>query len=388
MNRRIYFVAAEPSGDALAADVIDQVRKSDPGIEVHGVGGEAMKERGINSPFDISELAVLGLIEGLKAYRLVKQRVEDTCLDILKVKADVVVLVDSWGFTWRVAKRLRELGSNAVRIKLIGPQVWATRPGRAKTLAAHVEHLLCIHAFEPPFYEAFGLKTTVIGNPALGRGDKSNPDQLRRTMNIPANIRVLGLLLGSRQSEMRKVAPTLVKAAKLACSKCEDTRVVCIVQASVASQIRDMSKDWRFDFDLVEAPEDKFSAFAMMDVALACSGTVTTELAAQGTPVVVGYKTGWLTWAIARAFLMKSKFITLLNVAAGNEVAPEFIQTRFTASKLADVTIDLLNSPSMREAQIVEQNKALLEMGAGGPNPAVVAANKIVELTAAAATKN
>lgn len=377
---KVYFVAAEASGDVLAAEVIDQIRSSETEVEIAGIGGGAMANRGIVSPFDISELSVLGLIEGLKAYGVVKKRVEDAAQDILKQQPDIVVCVDSWGFTWRVASRIRELGCEVPRVKLIGPQVWATRPGRAKTLSEHFDHLLCIHAFEEPFYSPYGLETTVIGNPALSRLDNGNPDALRQKLNVQNNQRVLGLLLGSRPSEIKRVAPILVKATKQVSDRVDNLRIVCVTAGSVSAEVRRQSENWTFPFDLVEAEDERFSAFAMMDVALACSGTVTTELAMQGSAVVTGYKIGWLTWAIARGFLMKSPYISLLNVAAGREIVPEFVQTRFTADKLSHAVFDLLESDVARQDQVKAQNAALKSMGAGEEPPAQLAAAKIMEL--------
>ena len=167
MSRKLYIVATEPSGDALGAELVDALRSRQSDISILGVGGTQLERRGIASLYDINDLAILGLIEGLKAYKLVKERVEETAQDIIKHNPDGVVLIDSWGFMWRIGQRLAELGYKGKRIKLVGPQVWATRPSRAKTLAANVDHLLCIHAFEQPFYEPYGLSTTVIGKSCL-----------------------------------------------------------------------------------------------------------------------------------------------------------------------------------------------------------------------------
>ena len=125
----IFLVAAEDSGDAFGADVIDALRAADPAVQISGIGGERMRSRGAFSDVDMSGLAVIGLIEGLKAYDRVKQAVEDAADVIAKADPDSVVLIDSWGFMWRLARALKMRGARAKRIKLIGPQVWATRPG-------------------------------------------------------------------------------------------------------------------------------------------------------------------------------------------------------------------------------------------------------------------
>ncbi|HEX5006400.1 MAG TPA: lipid-A-disaccharide synthase [Hyphomonadaceae bacterium] len=378
--RHIFLVAAEDSGDALGADVIDALRSADPGVRISGIGGGKMRERGVASDVDMSGLAVLGFIDGLRAFGRVKRAVESAGEAIIKADPDAVVLIDSWGFMWRLARLLKERGNRAKRIKLIGPQVWATRPGRARVLAQWCDHLLCIHAFEQPFYERWGLATTVIGNPALHRMEKGDAARFRVSRDIAAGRRIIGLLPGSRRSEIRRVAPTLVAACERLTAGHDDRIVVCVAAESVQPSVREMAKAWRFPHIIVAGETGKADAFASMEVAVACSGTVTTELAAQGAAIVVGYKLGWVTWAIARLFLMRSKFITLLNVAAGREVAPEFVQTRFTPSKVAAAAERLLSDPRALEAQRRGQDEALKLMAGPGRPAAELAAETILGL--------
>jgi lipid-A-disaccharide synthase len=150
LSARVFLVAAESSGDALGADLARALRERDAGIELTGVGGPLMAEEGLPSRADISGLAILGFVDGLLAYDRVKRAVAATVKAVLAAKPQVVVLIDSWGFTLRVAQGVRAADPSIKLVKYIGPQVWATRPGRAKTLAAAVDHLICIHDFEPP----------------------------------------------------------------------------------------------------------------------------------------------------------------------------------------------------------------------------------------------
>lgn len=376
----IYLAAAEASGDALGAEVIDALRAMRPDVTLAGVGGVEMRARGVTSPIDMSGLAVLGLFDGLKAYGRVKAKVAEAADEIARIDPDAVVLIDSWGFMWRLAQALKLRGLKANRIKLIGPQVWATRPGRAKVLAQWCDHLLCIHDFEQPFYRKWGLPTTVIGNPAVGRAAKGDGQRLRAALGLPADAPVIGLLPGSRGSEIRRVGPILAAAADKLCAEDASRRVLCVVAPPVAAALKSMAATWTFPHVLVEDEGRKADAFAAMDVALACSGTVTTELAEQGAALVVGYKLGWFTWAIARVFLMKSKFIVLLNVAAGREVAPEFVQTRFTADNVARAAERLLSNDAARRAQIDAQFAALKTMAGPGRPAAEIAAETVLGL--------
>lgn len=376
-----FLVAAEASGDAMGADVIDALRRTAPQIQISGIGGELMRERGVSSDVDMSGLAVIGLIEGLKAYGRVKKAVEDAADVIASADPDSVVLIDSWGFMWRLARALKLRGVRAKRIKLIGPQVWATRPGRARVLAQWVDHLLCIHPFEQPFYKPWGLPTTVIGNPALHRLPKGDASAFRARHDIPADADIVGLLPGSRRAELRTVAPTLFAAVKRVTEGNASRQVVCMVAPSVAAEVESLAGQHPGKVILVRNEAEKADAFASMKVAIACSGTVTTELAAQGAAVVTGYKLGWITWALLRGIMFKARFTSLINNAVDREVIPEFIQTRFKDKLIGDAAELRLTDASVLQAQLEGQREAIRIMAGTGRPSAEIAADTILGLS-------
>jgi len=377
---KVFLVAAEASGDALGADLIQALRARDPTLEIAAIGGEAMAAEGAPSAISIEGLAILGFIDGLRAYDRVVKKVAEATDAIIAAKPDAVVLIDSWGFTLRVAQQLKARAPHIKRIKYIGPQVWATRPGRAKTLAEAVDHLICIHAFETPFYAPFGLPCTVSGNPAIGRFVAGDGAAFRARHAIAQAAPLLLVLPGSRSSEIRRVGPTLWRAATLLADTRPNLRIACVVSGQVADAVR---ADAPNDVLLVDEQE-KQAAFGAATAAIAASGTVTTELALAGAPVVVGYKLGWITWALARFFLLKSKYVTLMNVAADQEVAPELIQTKFTPERVAAAAAPLLDDPARRAAQVAAQNAALDAMGRGGPPAAEIAAGAVLRVMGAA----
>jgi lipid-A-disaccharide synthase len=378
LSGRVFLVAAESSGDALGADLARALKERDATLELHGVGGPLMAAEGIASQADISGLAILGFVDGLLAYARVKRAVAATVDAILKAKPDVVVLIDSWGFTLRLAQGVRAAAPEIKLVKYIGPQVWATRPGRAKTLAAAVDHLICIHDFEVPFYAPYGLACTVCGHPALGRYKPGDGAALRARQGFKAKEKIILVLPGSRSAEIRRIGPTLWRAAELL-DRDRDVRIVTVAANSVRQQVTaQVPAAVR-----ILGEDEKEDAFAAATVALAASGTVTTEVALQGTPVVVGYKLGWITWALARAFLFKSKYATLMNVAADAEVAPEFIQTRCTAENIAGAAAPLLDSEDLREEQVRRQDEALEKMGRGGTPAADIAADTVLKFFSA-----
>ena len=381
---RIYMVAAEPSGDLMAREVVEDIRKRLPDVHISGIGGSELASVGIKSAIDISPLSILGFFEGLKAYGDVVRLADASAEAIIADKPDVVVLVDSWGFMLRVAQRVRLKAPDIRLVKLVGPQVWATRPGRAKTLASVVDHLLCIHDLEVPFYEPFGLKTTVIGNPAISRHVQGDAIRFRQTHHIPETEKILLVLPGSRPSEIKRVAPELVEAARKLKSNDPSLNIVFMPASNVASQFSEafpVLNDWAI---VSSDPGVRYDAMAAADLALACSGTVTTELAMQDTPMIVAYKTGWITWTLARGLLYSKRHITLLNIVSDDqEIVPEFVQTRQKADDIAAKAQDWLDNPNELAAQLNRQRKALERMKEGDRDASEIAAGVILEEAAA-----
>jgi lipid-A-disaccharide synthase len=337
-----------------------------------------MAGQGMVSAIDITPLSVFGLLEGLLAYDRVVKAADAVVEAAVAFHPDVAVLIDSWGFTLRVAQRLRARLPNLKIVKYVGPQVWASRPGRARALAATADHLIAIHHFEKPFYAPYGLPVTVSGPPALDRIKPGDATAFRARHALQAGEEVLLLLPGSRPAEIKRVAPTLEAAATKLCSSRPNVVVACVAARAVAESVRARAKVWTFPHRLVEDEHEKEDAFAAGACALAASGTVTTEVALQGAPVVVGYKIGWVTWALLRMFLLRTRYITLMNVAAGREIVPEFIQTRFSVANVAAAAAVLLDDRAAREAQIAAQNTALESMGRGGRPAAEIAADTIL----------
>jgi lipid-A-disaccharide synthase len=376
----LYFVAAEASGDLLAREVIDAVRRTAPGIEINGIGGAELAATGIVSPIDISPLSIVGYAEAVKAYGTVLKLVEAAANDICARKPKVVVLVDSWGFMIRLAQRVRARDPSIRLVKLIGPQVWATRPGRAKALAASVDSLICMHEIEAPYYEPYRLKVTVIGNPALARGEKGDGQAFRQAHGIRPDEPVLLVLPGSRRGEIAKVAPALMDAAQRIKSARPDVRVVVQPAASIEAAFKVRFPDAERWALINNQPDSRYDAMAAADIALACSGTVTSELAMQGAPMIVAYKTGWITWALVRGLLYKKRHITLLNILNGDhELVPEFVQTKLNPQRIADTALGWLSDPAKLSAQRALQADALKALVREGSSAAQIAAEAILD---------
>ena len=378
----IMLVAAEASGDTLGANLARALKQrlGADSVRFVGVGGARMAEEGVESPFDIGELSILGLFEGLLAYRKVVARVAETAELARREKPDIAVLIDSWGFTLRVAHRLRQVDPDLPIVKYVAPQVWASRPGRAKVLARSVDHLLAIHSFDVPFFEREGLATTFVGNSALARNTGgADPDRLRAAIGAGPQDPILLVLPGSRPSEIRRVLPPFEAAAGLLYAQRPQLRIVVPAASTVAESVKVKVAGWPFPAHVIEDEALKFDAMAAATVALACSGTVTTELALAGCPMVIGYRVGEVTYQILR-HLVRTRFITLFNIAADAAVAPELIQNDCTGPALAAAVAARLDDPALRAAQIAAQNAALEKMGRGGPDPSIKAAEVVAQL--------
>ena len=376
-------VAAEASGDALGAGLAQALkRRLGDDVGFVGIGGPRMAAEGVASPFDIAQLSIFGWIDGLRAYRRVKARVADTVVLALRERPDAVVLIDSWGFTIRVAKALREALPGTPLIKYVGPQVWASRPGRATTLAGTVDHLLALYSFDAPWFEAQGLSTTVVGSQAL-HVNMADADgaRFRARHRVSPDASLLLVLPGSRPSEISRMTPVFEQAVALLKREAPALEVAVVAAGTVADDVAARVATWPFRVHLVQEDE-KYDAMRAATVAMATSGTVSTELALAGAPMVISYRFGAVSYAIMRPFFT-GKFATLFNTAADAMIAPELIQSDATPGKLAAVVGRLLADPAARADQSARQTAALDLMGRGGPDPSELAAEATLEVIAA-----
>ncbi len=376
----VMVVAAEPSGDALGAGLARALRlRLGPDLRIVGVGGPLMAREGVPSLFDIAGLAILGVFDALRAYPTVLRRAREIADFAVRERPNVAILVDSWGFNLRVARQLRRAMPSVVLVKYVGPQVWATRPGRARTLARAVDQLLSIHVFDAPFFERFGLPVTFVGNPTLALDvSAADPAALRAKIGAAADTPLLLVLPGSRPSEVEHLLPRFEEAARMLSADRPDLTVVVAAADSVAGAVTAAVGNWAFPARVIYGEADRLAAMRAATVALACSGTVTTELALCGAPMVIAYRVGAVTYAIIR-LLIRTPFITLFNIAAGRLVAPELLQNKCTGPNLARELALRLDDPEIRARQARAQFKALEIMRGGIADPSAAAADAVVQ---------
>ena len=377
---KIMLVAAEASGDALGAGLARALKQRlGEAVSFVGVGGPRMAAEGVESPFDIGELSILGWIEGIRAYGRVKRRVAETAALAARETPDAVVLIDSWGFTIRVAEAIRASSPATPLIKYVGPQVWASRPGRAKVLAGAVDHLLALYAFDAPWFEREGLATTVVGSSALHVNmDGADGAGFRSRRGIAPDAPLLLVLPGSRPSEIARMTPVYEAAIRRLKDQIDGLEAAVVAAGTVAADVTSRVAAWPFRAHLVDETE-KYDAMTAPDAALATSGTVSTELALAGVPMVIAYKLDGLSYALMKR-MVTAKHVTLFNVAADDRIAPELIQGDATPDKLAAAVGRLLTDREAAADQARRQSEALDLMGRGGPDPSQLAADAVLRV--------
>jgi len=379
--KSVYIVAVERSGDQIGASLVSELRVLDPSISVYGTGGAELANLGVSSAIDISDLAVLGFVEAIKVYAIVLDRVRQVTEDILETNPDSVVLIDSWGFMIRVAKALKSKGYRGKIIKYVAPQVWAMREGRAKILAKYVDHLLTIHSFDAPYFERHALPVFYTGNPVFDTDyTQGDSKALRESLKISAHQKIICVLFGSRLSEVQNLAKPYADTIDILSKSHPDVVFVSPVSDSVSTDVAAAAgADLRLQ-NIIFLPEmQKFDLFSATDIALSCSGTVTTQLACMGIPTVVAYKLNPLTHFFAKR-LYKPDFVSIVNVAAKAELMPEFIQTDCNGPKLAHALSNYLNDPDLRDNTRQSLKQQTLAMKGEGGNVSARAARAVHDI--------
>ena len=370
----IYLIAGEQSGDVLGARLIRAIRKRQPDATFAGIGGEAMAREGFDTLFPLRDLALMGILEVLPRLRQLKARMAQTIADIETRRPDVVVTIDSPGFTLRVLRRIASLG--IPRAHYVAPQVWAWREGRVKHFPGLWESLLCLLPFEPAFFARHGLPAEFVGHPVLESGaETGNAARFRARHGLPPDARLLIVMPGSRRTEVTRLLPILrATLARL------DPSIVPVVPLAgpVAEAVAAATRDWTPRPILVSDIADKHDAFAAASAALTKSGTSTLELALAGVPMVVTYRANPVTiWLVRR--LAKVKYACILNLLADRYVVPELLQEDSTPAKLA-AALSVILTPEGAAAQRADFATLMARLAVPGDSPSDAAAGAVLTL--------
>jgi lipid-A-disaccharide synthase len=380
----IFIVTGEPSGDAIGGALIRALKARTGGrVRVAGIGGERMAEQGLKSLVPLGDLAVAGVAEVLPRAPTILRHVRETTAAIRGARPDAVVTIDSSGFTWRIAHRLRGAGETLPLIHYVAPMVWAWRASRARRVARWYDHLLTLLPFEPPYFEREGLESTCVGHPIVesgaGAGDGA---RFRAQHGIAADALVLSVLPGSRGGEVRRLAPVFGAALRLLEGMVGPFRVAVPTVENVAEMAAAAIRDWPGEPILLRGTEAKYDAFAASRAALAASGSVALELAMARVPMAVAYRLSPMTEALL-ARVLKVRQVNLINLMLERSVVPELVRHDCTPEKLAAAVATLVRDEAVRAAHLSGYDQAMQRLGAGATSPSLQAADRILSIIAA-----
>lgn len=352
-NIKIFIIAGEVSGDALAARVMKRMAGH---ADFVGIGGAAMTACGLKSIFPMADLSVMGITEVLSHVRTLTRRINQTVDAIITTRPDLVLTVDSPGFARSVIKKLRssragrEMIASGLRFHhIVAPQVWAWRPGRAKKYARTFDKLYAFFDFEVPYFTKYGLDTIAVGHPIA-----------ENIMDLPhmkkPDEKIITLVPGSRISEVKKLMPVFRRFVETI-NSCgyRGYRFAIPTVETTADYVANEVKDWPVVPEQIAA-SSRYELYQKTYVAVVASGTVSAELAMLHVPAIVTYKMNRITTLIGH-LLINVKWVSLVNILLNRAVYPEFLGAAATAENIIN-EFDMIILPANRNKMIAELHAA------------------------------
>ena len=369
---RLYLIAGEPSGDRLGAALMAGLKALVPEVEFHGIGGPLMQAEGMVSLFPMEELSIMGLVEVLPKYRALKRRIRDAASDALARQPAALITIDSPDFCLRVAALVKAARPDLRTIHYVAPSVWAWRPKRAAKMARHVDHVLALLPFEPPYMQAAGMTCDFVGHPVVAEPLATPEERALMAGEGP----LLLALPGSRKGEVTRLCPVFGETIARLQATHPTLRVALPTVRGVEPLVRDLTRHWPVVPEIITDPSRKRAAFAMAHVALAASGTVSLELAANGCPMVIAYDMNRLTlWLMRRAAQVDT--VTLVNLVSETRVVPEFIGDACRPELIAPALEALFADPT---GQKHAMSLTMERLGKGGEPPGLRAARSVLSV--------
>jgi lipid-A-disaccharide synthase len=387
-------IAGEASGDLLAAELVSALlaasKRSEDGHtpQIFGAGGPKMAGAGVELAFDLTQHSVIGISDVLLNYFKFRRLFNQLLALAIERQPDAIIGVDYGGFNLRFGHAIKEYIRNnpfakwnPKIIQFVSPQVWASRPGRARLLEADYDLLLSIFPFEKDWYaqRAPKLRVEFVGHPMVERFASEgrvarvpNFDHSGTRMTRPSEIL---LLPGSRMSELKRHLPPMLDALQLIQNKMPSAKTKIVLPNPALKELAEKlsTPPPNVEIQIGNLPQ----ALAQADVAIASTGTVTMECAFFGVPTVTLYKTSWSTYQIGR-FIVNVKWLTMPNILADDVIFPEFIQNDATPENLAGAALELLQNESLRQS--IKTQLAKIVSSLGGPGATERAATAILGL--------
>ncbi len=373
MTKKILIVAGEPSGDLHASNLVKDLKRSCSDLTFFGLGGTLSKEAGVDVIFDITSLALVGLVEVFRNIFTVGRVYKKLVAAIDAKRPDLAILVDYPGFNLRLAKELKKRSIPV--IYYISPQVWAWGRDRVNIIKKCVTKMICLFKFEEELYKTYGIDAEFVGHPLLdtvkvtaGRGETL------KKHGLSEEKLTIAILPGSRTNEVRSLLPAMLGGAVITNIKLPETQFIVVKHPDLpAGLYRKMLRYSGLDIRLSDG--DTYNVLDASDFAMVASGTATLETAIIGTPLVTTYKVNLLTY-IAYRIVTETRFIGIVNIIAGKLIVPELLQFKATADNLAKAALDILTREENRSVMI-EELKAVRN-SLGTPNARERAARAIL----------
>ena len=381
---KIFIIAGEDSGDKLGSAIIDGLIKTiDVPPKIVGIGGIGMLSRGLEPLFPMSELSVIGVVEIAFQYKNLKKRLNQTISSILDEKPDILLTIDAPEFCFRIAKKIKKLNKNIPIVHYVAPSVWAWRPNRAKKISNIVDHILALFPFEPRYFHHVGVRCDFVGHPIVSEtlADEESVTELKKVYSLSDEPIIL-CLPGSRKSEIDRLMPTFGETLKKFSNALPSAKFILPSTPDVyeysEKYLYCMPKDIIFltpkKIGLKKYLEFKKASFKISHLALAASGTVSLELAANNTPMVIGYDMNFLSRQII-GFMLKTDTVNLVNLVTGNRNIPECIGSNFKSEKLF---LEMVRVYSNNLNQINDFKTTMDLLGLNREPPNVRAANSLL----------
>ncbi|PIB24659.1 lipid-A-disaccharide synthase [Amylibacter kogurei] len=387
MNKplNLFILAGEASGDKLGGALMQGLNTLyDGDITYRGVGGDQMIANGLPTLFDMSDLSVMGLVEILPKIPKLLSRVKTTARAAIAQKPDAIITIDSPDFCFRVVAKVKETYPDIPVIHYVAPSVWAWRPERAQKMARYVDHVLALLPFEPPYMIDAGMTCDFVGHPAAFDPplDAAALGAMKQQLGLEGPV--ITLLPGSRAGEIKRMMPIFRQVAKNISAKHPDTNFLLPVARPVVKQVQRAVANWALPVKLLLPQADasatearKNAAYAISDVALATSGTVALELAAQNCPMVVAYRANWATTRMVKK-LAQIDTANLVNIVTQSRVIPEFLFEKCTAAQLTPAIMALLDDKAALGAQENALQDTMKALGRGDPDMKLAAARSVL----------
>ena len=357
--KKIFILTGEPSGDKLSSIVISKLKKSYPGIEYLCVGGAHLNSLNIKSIFDLKEITYIGFTSVLLNIFKIKKIINKTTEEIIKFNPDILFSVDSPDFTLRVAKKVKKINNDIKTIHYVAPQVWIWREGRVKHFKKFVDHMLLLFNFEKKYFDKENILNTFVGHPLLESNTKSKID-LSSLLN--KDKKIISIFAGSRMSETNVLLPILCNFIQLMNKKFNDYSFVFHATAENRELIVNFLKDNLLNNSQVISDENiKFQILSSSVFAVAKSGTVSLEICSVNIPSIIIYKINMINYWIMK-FLVKVKFVNIINIINNKEVIPELLQGECNAIEIYNSVVYLLKNPEFMQKQIETFKKTIIDI--------------------------